>query len=232
MANKLVTFFLAIALIVVVGFFIFKADFEPETTRSPTPTSTVKSFYETWTNYEGEDILEGTYRESDLITDSLIKDIETAERFDPILCAQDIPASFEVELISKSATSSVVQVKEYFGDKPSTHEVKLIKREKRWLINKVECHPGAKKQGDFNKTGNLVKNLPGLEEKGWFLSYEKPGQPGLAVKLEFDEESSCSFESGEGNCKEVLNDELIGTRVKVEGEREEEQVLVDELIEQ
>lgn len=232
MSKKTLTFLLIVVLLVVVGFFIFTDNLDMNTSSGSSPKTIVKTFYGTWINYEAEDILKGTYRDSELITDKFVERIGAAKKVDPVLCSQDLPKHFEVQLLAKTASSSTVEVKEYFGNNPSTLEVSLIKKEGKWLIDQVECSPAVGKEGSFTKTGNLVKDLPGLEREGWFLSYEREGEPGLTVKLEFDEESNCSFKNKHDACKELLAENLIGTRVKVEGEKDEKKVLVEKLIEQ
>ena len=45
--------------------------------------------------------------------------------------------------------------------------------------------------GTFRETGNLVKDSPGLKRGVWYLSYERPGQPGLYSELIFTVTSTC-----------------------------------------
>ncbi len=76
----------------------------------------------------------------------------------------------------------------------------------------------------FIQEGVLIKNNPGLEEEVWYLSYEKAGNPGLKIKLKFDKESDCIIEK-EVDCLN-LSEELIGTKVQIEGSEKNNQVLV------
>jgi hypothetical protein len=73
----------------------------------------------------------------------------------------------------------------------------------------------------FIQEGVLVKNNPGLKEGVWYLVYEKPSQPGLNVELQFNEESICF----DDDCFDLSSD-LVGTRVKIEGLKNDNQVLV------
>jgi hypothetical protein len=72
---------------------------------------------------------------------------------------------------------------------------------------------------NFSKTGNLIKNNPGLEKDVWYLSYEEPGKPGLLMKLKFAEESICGPEESEFiKCSEFMKStDLISRRVKITG---------------
>jgi hypothetical protein len=80
---------------------------------------------------------------------------------------------------------------------------------------------------NFEEEGNLAKDIPGLGE-GWFLVYEKPGAPGLSVKLVFNKETECDY-LGENNCAPFVSGELIGQRISVSGMEEEGFVLIKEI---
>lgn len=80
---------------------------------------------------------------------------------------------------------------------------------------------------NFSERGNLIRNAPGLEEDIWYLSYEKPGSPGLKVELSFGTDE-CTTPEGEP-CDELLSDELIGKRVEVTGVKKGETVRVRSL---
>lgn len=139
MSKKSLTSLLVIVLLTMIVFFIFKGTKVKDDSKDLSPTATVETFYETWTNYEGEDILEGTYRENELITAKFVERIDAATGVDPVLCAPDIPKHFEVDLKTKNATTSTVKVKEYFEDSTSSLEAKLVKKNKKWLINRTNC---------------------------------------------------------------------------------------------
>jgi hypothetical protein len=68
---------------------------------------------------------------------------------------------------------------------------------------------------NFNETGHLVKDNPGLKPGVWFLVYEKPGVPALTTELSFDSGSKCKLNGTEGICPDVL---LPGSALtKIEG---------------
>lgn len=79
---------------------------------------------------------------------------------------------------------------------------------------------------NFTKTGNLTKNNPGAEEGVWYLVYEETGSPGLSTKLEFTDESDCELFDTQGKCTDLVTDERIGTRVRVEGYKDDDSVEV------
>lgn len=66
----------------------------------------------------------------------------------------------------------------------------------------------------IEKTGNIVINNPGLEKDTWYLVYEEEGSPALSVELIFGEDSLCQ----NSLCDDFLSEEMIGCRVKIEGE--------------
>jgi hypothetical protein len=82
--------------------------------------------------------------------------------------------------------------------------------------------PTTTPQIDFERTGNLVRNNPGLPPGVWFLLYEEPGATALTVELEFAAESSCVIEVQATAC-DVLEP---GSRVVVAGVRSEGHVRV------
>ena len=73
----------------------------------------------------------------------------------------------------------------------------------------------------FNETGNLIKDNPGLEE-GWYLLYEKPGNPGLTARLVINKNTICKNKT----CEELL----AGDRASISGIILGNNVLVKEII--
>lgn len=66
------------------------------------------------------------------------------------------------------------------------------------------CGDDARVGINFNETGHLVINNPGLTPGVWYLIYEKPGAPALYKQLSFEEGSICSFNGNKGTCPDVL----------------------------
>lgn len=83
-------------------------------------------------------------------------------------------------------------------------------------IGAIEAPPTEGETGDsFDRTGNLMRNSPGLLPETWYLGYELPGQPGLFVKIQWTNQSRCVIESGERACVDSLVG--VGDRVRVQG---------------
>lgn len=78
----------------------------------------------------------------------------------------------------------------------------------------------ALEENNFVKTGNLVKDNPGMEAGAWYLVYDMPGSPAVNKKLSFNEKSIC-FES----CSELIQ----GERVIIKGIDRDGVVLVRSL---
>lgn len=78
---------------------------------------------------------------------------------------------------------------------------------------------------DFEKTGVIVINNPGLVPNNWYLIYEEPGRAGLNAMLEFDDNSKCL---GYSVCNPEEFD--VGTSVLIKGVQKDNFVLVKEFI--
>lgn len=66
---------------------------------------------------------------------------------------------------------------------------------------------------NFDRTGTLQRNSPGLLPGVWFLNYEAPGAPALTAQLEFTSSSRCS----EGGVTIPCADLEAGQRARVRG---------------
>lgn len=93
-----------------------------------------------------------------------------------------------------------------------------------WNWPSAQENGGTSQEGEsFMKTGNLVRNNPGMVPGVWYLVYEEPGQAALAVQLEFTSSSACVENSDSFTCNpEALE---AGMRVRVAGERNERAVV-------
>jgi hypothetical protein len=54
-------------------------------------------------------------------------------------------------------------------------------------------------KADFEASGRLLRNNPGMKENPWYLVYELPGQPALSKELIFNKDSLCE-DSGAMDC--------------------------------
>lgn len=80
----------------------------------------------------------------------------------------------------------------------------------------------------FQRTGNLVKNNPGLKPDTWYLIYEQQGAPALTSELVFNNSSTCLFGNYGLDCSKLtLNN---GSRTTVEGKLSGNVVTVSKLI--
>lgn len=86
--------------------------------------------------------------------------------------------------------------------------------------------PAARDQAtdNFSKTGNLIRNNPGMKPGLWYLVFDEPGAPASSVELAFTGKSRCIIGSYDGACTESLL--ILGARVEVIGFRVGTQVFV------
>lgn len=97
-------------------------------------------------------------------------------------------------------------------------------------VSLAACTPGEDTPAvsyDFEQTGNLTRNNPGLTPGVWYLQYEEPGQPGLTMRLSFDDDSRCITDAGRGECERSLFES--GLRVSIRGNQDGNGVLVGEM---
>jgi len=72
-------------------------------------------------------------------------------------------------------------------------------------------------ENNFSQSGVVIKDNPGFKPGVWFLSYEKPGSPGLSVELDLSSVSTPYTSLSQGE------------RVHVEGVLRGEVVTVDSI---
>jgi hypothetical protein len=80
---------------------------------------------------------------------------------------------------------------------------------------------------DFEKTGNITKDNPGMETGIWNLIWEEPGAPALSVSLVFNENSICVKDDIEKPC--VPDKFTQGARTKIIGKNKEGVVSVNKM---
>ncbi len=187
--------------------------------------SVVSSFYESWVNYPGNPIVARAYEESDLVseefktkTNELISSFDRGG-YDPVMCAQDIPQNYFIKQVEVDGGSALALVEADFSGSKNYIEVKLSKKEDAWLITEINCRQKQEQQQEENNIGENISiwqkegNLVG-EENAWSLLYEKPGQPALSQKLEFNKQSECKNDGAVVDCETGLQ---LGDRVKIKG---------------
>ncbi|OGZ27604.1 MAG: hypothetical protein A2365_01920 [Candidatus Nealsonbacteria bacterium RIFOXYB1_FULL_40_15] len=80
---------------------------------------------------------------------------------------------------------------------------------------------------NFNKTGRLAINNPGMDENTWYFIYEEPGQPALVAKLDIKQSAVCYENSAEKSCADI--EFLQSQKVEVKGFLSENIVSVHEI---
>lgn len=120
-----------------------------------TPGGVVAGYYDWYLGYitgSGEfrnPLVEGAYRDSEYLTQDLIAQIDerlagagaVSIGYDLFLCAQDLPESYQYEVINAQADEALVLLREYFGENPRSHNVTLTLRrsDDTWKISDVVC---------------------------------------------------------------------------------------------
>jgi len=79
---------------------------------------------------------------------------------------------------------------------------------------------------DFEETGTLTRNTPGLTPGVWYLLYEETGNPALTMRLSF-EDAQCVVNGERGACERSVFEN--GLSVTIRGDRENDGVLVGEM---
>lgn len=183
------------------------------------PVQAVETFYQNWISRE-DSLSARIYRDSEQVAPALASKLDAildgmeGGGFDPVLCAQDKPASVSFELGEVTATTAEVNVQEVFGGMPKVVKVATVKTDEGWQIADITCPLVS--SIDFEKTGNLVKDNPGMEEGVWYLVFDEPGAPGSNVKLDFTESSICAEGQENNTCDPTQFTQ--GDRVKVLGQ--------------
>ncbi|MEA2020445.1 MAG: DUF3828 domain-containing protein [Patescibacteria group bacterium] len=105
------------------------------------PREVVEEFYTWYISNEGRPLSSGAYKESPYLAPSFKEYLDGGygRGADLILCAQDIPPSFEVEDVSISGNTARVNLRQAFGPSGRIVPVELEKVEGEWLISDVLC---------------------------------------------------------------------------------------------
>ncbi len=154
MKNNVISIFLTviIATLIVAGITFALGKFE---VFHDSPEQTVENFYQTWLDYEGNPLVDKYYQDNKYLTatavdrlDEIISSFDKSA-YDPVLCAQDRPASFEIVNQTIANDSAEVLLQENFGGSERNIKVMLKKQESVWLIDNIICHEG-EASGDLN----------------------------------------------------------------------------------
>lgn len=80
---------------------------------------------------------------------------------------------------------------------------------------------------DFEETGTLTRNQPGLTPGVWYLSYKESGQADLTMRLSFDDNSECLTGTSRGACERSIFENNLA--VTIRGTKDGNGVLVGEM---
>lgn len=109
------------------------------------PTQTVSSFYENWTEYDGNPIVDRFYQKSEYVTtefvsktDRLINSFQGGG-YDPVLCAQDKPESIQAVDEFIDGKNAKITIQETFSGVNKSIEVHLVREDNLWKIDEIKC---------------------------------------------------------------------------------------------
>jgi hypothetical protein len=108
------------------------------------PEETVEAFYEWYSHYPGNPLVDGALRTHTGVTEGLVEKVygivdsfDDKGGYDPVLCAQDVPSSFEAEVNDQSEDSASTSVSTSFEG----HQifVGLQRVGGVWMIADITC---------------------------------------------------------------------------------------------
>jgi len=121
----------------------------PLDTAASSPEDTVRAFYDWYTDYIGDraaprnPMVDRAYRDSPYLTDDFeartdaLLDGFMGGGFDPFVCAQDVPTSFDLDpAVTSNGAAAVTVHTEWTGH---SFEVRLVDVDGGWLIDDVVC---------------------------------------------------------------------------------------------
>lgn len=80
---------------------------------------------------------------------------------------------------------------------------------------------------DFEETGTLTRNAPGLSPGVWYVEYEEANNPALTMRLSFNEDSVCIQGETEGPCERSIFENDLN--VTIRGMRMNDGIVVSEM---
>ena len=150
MKNKILKTFLVIlgvavfsTLTMVIGSNImYRRHVQITTAAQSAPTHIVQNFYTWYISYSGNPLVDQAYQSSEYLSPEFILYLNDFTQsgewsYDPILCAQNIPAEVTAFPAQISVEKALVEVKTSFVDHKLA--VELTKTDGNWRINRVIC---------------------------------------------------------------------------------------------
>lgn len=144
-------------------------------------TGTVSGFYNWYLDYTTHDetgssnnpLVDRAYREASYLSAELVEKMDTllSEEpimYDPFLCAQDVPESFEIDVVGIAPEQATVLLRTYFQFNPHSHNITLTLRpeDADWNIDAIICADTITPEGVTRDFYNwyLVTASGGLDE--------------------------------------------------------------------
>jgi len=131
------------------------ATFKFTTSASPTdetakaPTSVVNDFYSAYVNCNRkyfDDLSKGSSTQKcpsltsyPVLKADLVSELSAVKQADPILCAQNIPTSINVDQAITSGNTAITTVRTFYGSSDNPIKVSLEKQNNQWLISDITC---------------------------------------------------------------------------------------------
>lgn len=134
---------LAAAIFGTLAFVIWPTVFMTDKQATNQTEQVVQDFYDWYLSYDGNPLVDGAYRASRYLSPGMVvflDDFTAGEMdYDPILCAQDKPASITPSTSQVTDGWAKVEVTTSFA----RHQfaVELVHKQGGWLIDKVNCAP-------------------------------------------------------------------------------------------
>jgi hypothetical protein len=144
--------------------------------------------------------------------DSVARDIA---RFVGVQDVPDQGVSVEdLQIVSEEEAVLIVRLNYSSGS--VLRNIHLIVENGVWKVDRISVFEEevAEPQA-FDKTGNIVKDNPGMEAGVWYLVYEEAGSPALNTMLQFSSLSVCVEGEESSTCEPDLLSQ--GDRVRVTG---------------
>ncbi|MBN2502471.1 MAG: DUF3828 domain-containing protein [Anaerolineales bacterium] len=105
------------------------------------PEEIVQAFYDWYIAYEGNPLVDHAYRSSEYLSPDMIAYLDeftqAGMHYDPVLCAQDVPAEItttSTEMVGEEANVEIATSFEGHGFTVSLSQVGDV-----WLIDKITC---------------------------------------------------------------------------------------------
>ncbi|PKM91548.1 hypothetical protein CVU82_03055 [Candidatus Falkowbacteria bacterium HGW-Falkowbacteria-1] len=116
------------------------------------PEQTVNLFYDQWIENKTETINSASYKDNKylnaLAEEEIKRTIESTansdKKLDPVLCGQNKPENFSLELINKNKSKSQIIVRTDHSGVIKEILVELVNENNVWQINKIDCSIGEK----------------------------------------------------------------------------------------